>query len=50
VSSPLGLTTIKVQEHLIGGSDELVIGRKGIRQLGGATKKLLQDLASFGLG
>jgi hypothetical protein len=35
---------------MIGGSDELVIRRKGIWQLGCATQQFLQDLTSFGLG
>jgi hypothetical protein len=42
--------TIKVLEHLIGCLDEFVIGRKGIRKLGGTAKQCLQDLAPVGLG
>jgi hypothetical protein len=42
--------TIKFLKYLIGCLDEFVIGRKGIRKLGGTAKQCLQDLPPVGLG
>jgi len=50
VSSPLSLATIKLLENLIGCAQELLVGGEGIGQFGRATKQLLQDLSSIGLG
>jgi hypothetical protein len=49
-SSPLSLALIKLLKRLIGRAGKFLIGRKGMGQLGRATKQLCQNLTLLGLG